>query len=452
MRGLSLRVAALTTALMGVVNGGMALWLVAPANRGRALVLAALAALLSGLLVGAFTHRYAALLARLEGALQRLAEGDFQARILAPQRAREHVLLTAFNQTAERLQAHAAVLAEVQSRLAAIVDHAAEGVVITDAAGHVLLLNPAAARLLQVDATTATTRVLAEVAPFPTLLSLWEACLRAPEKQTDIVEVPSRGLVLQVTGVTFGEGRQCLLLLYDLSRFRQMETMRSDFVSNLSHELRTPLAGMKAVVETLSEGAWEDPPAAKRFLRHMETELDNLIQMVEEMLTLSRLESGQEVLQKEWLCPEDILHEPVAQLMPYARRAEVALEVQLPPGLPPLLADRRRIQRAVLNLVHNAIKFTPAGGRVVVAAVEDADEVVFTVRDTGRGIPLDDLPRIFERFYKSRDSQGSGLGLAIAKHTIQMHGGRIWAESVEGQGSTVGFALPKGVEAPAVFC
>ncbi len=452
MRGLSLRAATLTTVLTGAANAGMVFWLASPANRGRALALAALAALLSGLVVGTLTHRHTALLARLEQALQRLAAGDFQARILTSHPGRELTLLAAFNQTAERLQGQAAALAEAQSRFAATATHMAEGVLITDAAGRVLLLNPAAARLLDVGTTTLPGRVLAEVAPFPTLLSLWENCLPSTEKQTDMVEVPARGLVLQVTAVAFGEGRYCLLLLHDLSRFRQMETMRSDFVSNLSHELRTPLAGMKAVVETLREGAWEDPPAAQRFLHHMETELDNLIQMVEEMLTLSRLESGQEVLHKEWLCPAEIVREPIAQLMPYAKRARVALEVHLPPGLPPLLADRRRIQRAVLNLVHNAIKFTPAGGRVVVAAEEEADAVVFTVHDTGRGIPAEDLPRIFERFYKARDSQGSGLGLAIAKHTVQMHGGRIWAESIEGHGSTIGFALPRGLDAPASFC
>ncbi len=445
----SLRAALFTAALSGAATAGMA-FLLAPAN-SRALIvpLAAGAALLNGLIVGIFVYRQHALLARLEQALQRLAHGDFHARLLSSRPSHETPLLNAFNQTAGQLQTQAAALAETQTRLAALLNHTHEGVLITDSTGSVLRFNPAAARLLNIGASETSTPLLAEIAPFPALLALWEACRCAAEEQTAVIEAPSRGLVLQATVVA--ADRHCLVLLHDLSRFRRLETVRRDFISNLSHELRTPLAGMKAVVETLNEGAWEDPPAARRFLRHMETELENLIQMIEEMLTLSRLESGQETLHKERLCPAEILSEPVEHLKPYAQRAGVALEVRLPPGLPPLHADRRRVQRVVLNLVHNAIKFTPAGGQVVITATAADGEVLFTISDTGRGIPADDLPRIFERFYKSRDSQGSGLGLAIAKHTIQMHGGRIWADSTEGQGSTLYFTLPSS-NAPLAIC
>ncbi len=452
MRRSALRAAALVFALVGAAGGGAALWLTSPAGRSAALEVAGIAACLSGFAVGVYVRRQNALLARLEQALQRLAEGDGQVRLLAARPASESGVFAAFNRAAESVQSRAAALEEARRRLAVVLAHAAEGVVLTDAAGRVLLVNPAAARLLGADAAAAPQRVLSEIAPFPALLALWETCIRSGETQTGVAEAPSRGLVLQVQAAAFAGGRRCLLLLRDVSGFRRLETMRRDFVSNLSHELRTPLAGMKAVVETLEEGAWEDPPAARRFLHHMETELDNLIQMVEEMLTLSRLESGQEQLQREWLCPAELVAEPVQRLGSYAGRAGVALKVQLPEALPPVLADRHSIQRVVLNLLHNAIKFTPPGGEVVVTAAEADDEVIFTVRDNGRGIPADDLPRIFERFYKARDSRGSGLGLAIARHTVQMHGGRIWAESVEGQGSTFSFTLPKGHEPPPDVC
>ncbi len=444
MQRSALRPAVLTSAAVGAVSAGAALLLASPAGRYAALQVAAVAACLSGIAAGVYAHRQNALLARLEQALQRLAAGDFRARLLTAHPTGADRVFAAFNRAAENLQARTAALEEAQRRLAAVLAHAAEGVILTNTSGEVLLINPAAARLLHTDAATATARMLAEIAPFPGLVSLLETCTRSPEPQTDLVEVRSRGLVLQVTAAAFDNGNRCLLMLRDLSHIRRLETMRRDFVSNLSHELRTPLAGMKAVVETLHDGAMEDPRAADRFLQRLEDEVDNLTQMVEEMLALSRIESGQENPRMERLWPVEIVTEPVQRLMSYAERAGVTLKVQLPNDLPPVLADRHSIQRVVLNLLHNAIKFTPPGGEVVVTAAEEGDEVVFTVRDNGRGIPADNLPRIFERFYKSRHSQGSGLGLAIAKHTVQMHGGRIWAESVEGRGSAFHFTLSKG--------
>jgi two-component system phosphate regulon sensor histidine kinase PhoR len=177
----------------------------------------------------------------------------------------------------------------------------------------------------------------------------------------------------------------------------------------------------------------------------METEVDALTQMVQELLELSRIESGRAPLQLVPVPVADVVLPPVERLRPQAERAGLTLTVALPPDLPPLQADAERIQQVVTNLVHNAVKFTPPGGQVSVWAERAGDEVVVRVHDTGVGIPSDDLPRIFERFYKAdraRSGGGTGLGLAIARHIVQAHGGRIWVESVEGQGSTFYFSLP----------
>jgi two-component system phosphate regulon sensor histidine kinase PhoR len=240
-----------------------------------------------------------------------------------------------------------------------------------------------------------------------------------------------------------------LVILQDLTRVRRLETVRRDFISNISHELRTPLAGLKALVDTLRGGAIKDRSAAKRFLKRMDIEVDTLTQMVEELLELSRIESGQAPLHLAPTSVAELVIPPVDRLRPQAERAGLKITVLLPPELPPVVADPDRARLVLTNLVHNAVKFTPPGGVITVATQPAGDEVILSVQDTGVGIPADDLSRIFERFYKAdraRSGGGTGLGLAIAKHIVQGHGGRIWAESVEGQGSTFHFTLPVAVD------
>jgi two-component system phosphate regulon sensor histidine kinase PhoR len=240
-----------------------------------------------------------------------------------------------------------------------------------------------------------------------------------------------------------------LVILQDLTRVRRLETVRRDFISNISHELRTPLAGLKSLVDTLRGGAIKDRPAAKRFLKRMDAEVDTLTQMVEELLELSRIESGQAPLRMAPTPVSEVVIPPVDRLRPQAERAGVEFTVLLPPELPPVLVDVERARLVLTNLVHNAVKFTPPGGQITVGARPAGEDVTISVQDTGVGIPADDVPRIFERFYKAdraRSGGGTGLGLAIAKHIVQGHGGRIWAESVEGEGSTFFFTLPVATE------
>jgi two-component system phosphate regulon sensor histidine kinase PhoR len=221
--------------------------------------------------------------------------------------------------------------------------------------------------------------------------------------------------------------------------------MRREFVANVSHELRTPLASIRAVVETLEAGAVDDPVVAGDFLRRIIGEVDHLVGLVDELLDLARLESGRAIVKPEASDPAALLTRAVERLRPQVARAGLELRIEVPSDLPPVRVDRGRIEQVLINLVHNAVKFTPEGGEIVVSAELVDGMLQVSVRDTGVGVTAEELPRIFERFYKSdpaRRSPGSGLGLAIAKHIVQAHGGTIWAESTPDAGTTVSFTMP----------
>jgi two-component system phosphate regulon sensor histidine kinase PhoR len=404
-------------------------------------------ALVGGLLALVIAERTAQPLRRLTEAAKQIAEGDLTTHLVVSRRDEVGQLTGAFQHMSEQLREKMSVLAAERGRLAAVLEHMADGVFITDEDGRVELVNAAAARLLGTSEDKALGRSFSHVVPQYQIMELWKRCHDLGEEQQDTVEIGHRNLFVQAIVTPFheGEARGFLVILQDLTRIRRLETVRRDFIANISHELRTPLAGLKALVDTLRGGALKDPPAAKRFLKRMDAEVDALTQIVEELLELSRIESGQVPLRLVLTPLAEVLRPPADRLRPQAESAGLSLTVLLPPQVPLVLADVERAQKVITNLAHNAIKFTPPGGSVVVAAEPAGKEVIISVKDTGVGIPAEDLPRIFERFYKAdraRSGGGTGLGLAIAKHIVQGHGGRIWAESVEGKGSTFFFSLP----------
>ncbi len=404
-------------------------------------------ALLGGLLALAIAERTVRPVRRLTDAAERIAAGNLTTRLVVSRRDEIGQLTAAFQHMADEVREKVSILAEERGRLAAVLEHMADGVLITDESGKVELVNAAAARLLATTEDQALGRSLGQVVAQHQIIDLWRRCRDLREEQEDTVEISHRNLFVQaiVTPFQAGEARGYLLILQDLTRIRRLETVRRDFISNISHELRTPLAGLKALVDTLRRGAIKDPPAAKRFLKRMDSEVDILIQMVEELLELARIESGRVPLQLAPTSLADVLLPPVDRLRSQAEDAGLSLTLLLPPDVPLALADVGRIHKVVTNLVHNAIKFTPPGGSVTIGASQASREVIVSVADTGVGIPAEDVPRIFERFYKAdraRSGGGTGLGLAIAKHIVQGHGGRIWAESTEGKGSTFFFSLP----------
>jgi two-component system phosphate regulon sensor histidine kinase PhoR len=337
---------------------------------------------------------------------------------------------------------HSTLNAE-RARLAAVLEQMTDGVLIADAQGIIQFANPAAGKLFQ--ASNPVHHSLTEVIRHHQLVEAWRRCQQTGELQSGTIEVPTRHQYLQLIVVPDMHAGGSLLLVQDLTRTRRLETVRRDFISNLSHELRTPLASLKALTETLQDGALDDPPAARRFIDQIQIEVDALTQMVTELLELSRIESGRLSLDLQPAAPRDLLRSASNRMRLQSERAGLTLRVECADDLPRVKIDSQRLEQVLVNLIHNAVRFTRAGGEIVLGAEAGPGEVRFVVRDTGIGIPLDDIARIFERFYrvdKSRTGSGTGLGLSIAKHIVEAHGGRIWVESVEGRGSTFYFSIP----------
>ncbi len=408
-----------------------------------ATLLATCVAAIIGVLIAERTARPVRALMQV---VERVAEGDLDARLLPAVAGEIGTLTKSFNRMADRLRDMIAKSSDETARLAVVLDHMADGVLMTDVEGRVRLISPAALRLLGTTEQAALGSSFVQVARDYRLVEVWQRCREERLEQADQVDLNQRGLLLGIIATPLGVSNpgECLVILQDLTRVRKLETVRRDFVSNVSHELRTPLASLKALAETLRDGAVDDPLAARRFLDRMDTEVDALTRMVEELLELSRVESGQVLFSVAAVPVQEVLLPAVERMRAQAERAGVKLSVELPASLPPVLADSQRIQQVLINLLHNAIKFTTVGGQVAVLARSSGDYVEISVRDTGVGIPSEALPRIFERFYKadrSRSGEGAGLGLAIAKHIVQGHGGQIWVESREGKGSIFHFTL-----------
>jgi two-component system phosphate regulon sensor histidine kinase PhoR len=279
------------------------------------------------------------------------------------------------------------------------------------------------------------------------IAEVWKRCQVSGAEEVAAIELGmSQFMRVIVTPFLGRAGRGYLVMLQDLTQMRRLQTVRQDFISNVSHELRTPLASLRALAETLRDSALDDPPAAAHFLDRMEIEVDAMTQMVEELLELSRIESGQVPLRLNPVLPHAAIVPPIERLRPQIERGQLTVDIQVPRDMPLVLIDAGRIHQVVTNIVHNAIKFTPADGTITVSASADDTTVTVKVVDTGIGIGNNDLSRIFERFFKtdrSRTVGGTGLGLAIAKHIVQAHGGSIWATSQEGRGSIFYFTMPR---------
>lgn len=352
-------------------------------------------------------------------------------------------LVNAFNSMAVQIRQQVFSLETERGKLAAVLSNMTDGVMIVDSDGKIQLVNPAASNLLGITIDVVGHSLVEVVRPYQPF-ELWKQCSTEQIPVQVAFDFNRANLLVHAIPLKRSLPGHSLLLVQDVTRQNKVDSMRRDFISNVSHELRTPLAALKLIVETLRDGALEDKQAAQKFLANMEGEIDSLSLMVMELLELSRIESGRVPLETQWVKPIDLVEPAALRLKLQAERAGLTLRVECPADLPSVVADPGRVQQVLTNLIHNAIKFTPAGGNVVCGASLMNDKVAFFVRDSGIGISEVDLPRVFERFYKAdraRSGGGTGLGLSICRHIVEMHNGHIWVESEVNKGSSFSFTL-----------
>ncbi len=439
-----LRAAAFYVAVIGIaalvvrVRGGGAwpLWIaVATGAAGTTLITVAL-------LLPLLRH-----LRQATAAAEALAAGRFDVRIAA---ADEEFapLASALNTAGATIARTIDALRQERAQLEALLNASSDATVAIDRSGAVVYVNDAAKHMFTSAGDQSIGRPFIEVVRDYDLNDLLVAAAQRGERSVRVVAYGQAQRWIQATAVPIEDAGTwaALAVFHDLTEVRRLEGMRRDFISNVSHELRTPLAGIRAAAETLQEGALDDKPAAIEFMGHIQREIDRMTQLVEELLELSRIESGAAPLHFTQLDASALVTDTVKRFAQQAERAGLTLTARTSDGTLPIIGDGERLERALGNLVANAIKFTPRGGSVTVAAEATGGDVAIGVTDTGIGIEPEQRARVFERFYKAdrgRGDGGTGLGLAIVKHIALAHEGNVSVDSRAGHGSTFTMRLPR---------
>jgi two-component system phosphate regulon sensor histidine kinase PhoR len=378
-----------------------------------------------------------------------VAAGDFTVRLVPAPTQELGDVGRAFNSMTATLSATLEELELVRARLEATLVNLSDGVVITDESGRVVLMNDAARSMLAVRGPVLGESLVSVGRDHELSELVDQAVVECGEAMERVIQHGRSGRTLQVAArcLQAPDERIGVVVLRDITELRKLEAVRRDFVANVSHELRTPLTSIRAMVETLEAGALDDPEVSGEFLTRIIAEVDRLADMVDELLDLARLESDNLRLALDWLDPGEMAQEAEGRMSAQVARSGLNITTSIEAGLPPVRADRARIEQVLLNLLHNAVKFTPAGGSIHLSVSGEEGWVVYQVEDTGVGADPEEIDRLFERFYKadrSRRSHGTGLGLAIAKHIVQAHGGTIEARRNRPRGMVFTFRLPVG--------
>lgn len=342
--------------------------------------------------------------------------------------------------------------AEVQEQLTAFTRATSDGILQVDENGNIVYLNDVASDLLGIPAGTA--RPLRQLAWGYDLDSPVNQVLReSGESISHTVVKEERAFHVRAVALGKQDKRGALVVITEVTELQRLGRARREFVANISHELRTPVTSLQLLAETMNDDVLNDKALLRELLDKARAQVDLLTQLTDELMDLALIESGQAPIKLVGVFAGDLVNDALIPLRPQVERKQIRLETQIPPDME-VLADPQAIRKVISNLTHNALKYTPQGGSITLRAMwcNDGNDVEFAVSDTGVGIPTRDLPRIFERFYKvdrartrtQGELRGTGLGLAIAKHIVEAHGGKIWAESVEGKGSTFYFTLPSG--------
>lgn len=387
---------------------------------------------------------------RMIQASRRFSEGDFSRRIFPSSKDEIGELAETLNRMAQMIENKINEVKTQNQKLTAIFNSMIEGTIVIDKAGRIVSVNSAVEDILGVTKADVEGRTFLEAIRQHDIAEVMETVLK--EGRPLVTEVtlfyPLRRIFKMNAGPIFDqEGvAGCLMVIHDITELRRLETVRSDFVANVSHELKTPLTSIKGFVETLLEGAIDDKDNNRNFLKIIQDQTERLNHLVDDLLSLSHLESKQILLKKEDVDLRQQVEEVLLGFRSQLNRKAIDVKNELPAHFM-VKADRDKMTHVLINLIDNAIKFNKEQGSIRIASLKQDGKIKVYVEDSGLGIPAKDIPRIFERFYRvdkarSRELGGTGLGLSIVKHIVELHDGSVGVESTEGLGSKFWFVLP----------
>ncbi|WP_071461045.1 cell wall metabolism sensor histidine kinase WalK [Bacillus massilinigeriensis] len=358
-------------------------------------------------------------------------------------------LALTFNNLTKKLQEAQATTEGEKRKLSSVISYMTDGVIATDRRGRIILINDPAAEMLNVSRETVLSQQIVSVLGLEEDYSL-EDLLQ--EKESIILDYTTGNepFILRVNFSVIqkdsGFVNGLIAVLHDITEQEKIDMERREFVANVSHELRTPLTTMRSYLEALSDGAWQDEEIAPTFLQTAQTETERMIRLVNDLLQLSKMDSTDYHLKKEWV-NFPVFYNRIIDRFELTKDQKVTFIRKLPDQAMFVEIDEDKITQVLYNIISNALKYSPEGGRITFQTEEQDGRILVSVADEGVGVPKDNLKKIFDRFYRvdkarTRKLGGTGLGLAIAKEMVNAHGGEIWASSIEGKGTTIYFTLP----------
>jgi len=387
---------------------------------------------------------------------RRFSKGDFSRRIIQVSKDEIGELAATLNKMAQGLEDKIKEVKMQNQKLAAIFNSMIEGVIIIDKAGYIISVNPTIEKIFGIRKEDVEGKIFLGAIRNNDIAEVIGAALEKGESvSSEIALIYPLQRVFEVNATPIFDNNVisgCLVVVHDITEIRRLETVRSDFVANASHELKTPLTSIKGFVETLLEGALDDKENNRNFLKIIQDHAERLNNLVDDLLSLSHLESKEITLDKKSFNLTSQFEEIISRFASQSEKAGIDIKNELPAGIS-INADKDRMEQVLTNLIDNAIKFNKEKGSIRIYAREAGANMTVFVQDSGIGIPEKDIPRIFERFYRvdkarSRELGGTGLGLSIVKHIVELHGGSVGVESTEGFGSKFWFILPIDSGAP----
>ncbi|MBL4953358.1 cell wall metabolism sensor histidine kinase WalK [Neobacillus sp. YIM B02564] len=378
-----------------------------------------------------------------------MAKGNFSRKVRVYGNDEIGTLATTFNHLTKKLQEAQAMTEGERRKLSSVLSFMTDGVIATDRKGRVILINDPATEMLDVSRETVLSQPIVSVLglegtnTFEDLLEEKDSLiLDYSTKNGPYILRANFSVIQKETGFVNG----LIAVLHDITEQEKIDAERREFVANVSHELRTPLTTMRSYLEALADGAWSDKEIAPGFIEVTRTETERMIRLVNDLLQLSKMDSIDYKLNKEWV-NFVVFYDRIIDRFEMSKQQNVTFKRMLPNHAIFVEVDEDKMTQVLYNIISNALKYSPEGGQITFAIKEKGDNIIVSVTDEGVGIPKESLGKIFDRFYRvdkarTRKLGGTGLGLAIAKEIIKVHGGKIWAKSREGKGTTIAFSLP----------